>query len=87
MPVGQTSGRPFLPSFVARSRSAPETELHNPYLWSTTWVRCLDYLIKNGPPISYENVSQTDAKAAAAITKHWNELAPDLDGWLRLGKD
>jgi phytanoyl-CoA hydroxylase len=87
LPIGQPSGRPFLPGFVARSRSAPETELHNAHLWSTMWVRSLDYLTEKGAPTSYENVSKMGVKEAAEITQHWRDLAPDTDGWLRLGKD
>ena len=58
LPIGQPPGRPFIPGFVARSRSAPETELHNAYLWSAMWVRCLDYLTEKGAPTSYEGVSK-----------------------------
>lgn len=87
LPIGQPSGRPFLPGFVARSRSAPETELYNAYTWSTMWVRCLDYLTEKGAPTSYDGVSKMGVKEAAAITQHWRDLAPDADGWLRLGKD
>ena len=87
LPIGQPPGRPFIPGFVARSRSAPETELHNAYLWSAMWVRCLDYLTEKGAPTSYEGVSKMGLEEARAITSHWRELAPDVNGWLRLGKD
>ena len=87
LPMGQPSGRPFIPGFVARSRSAPETELHNAYLWSAMWARCLAYLKKTGAPTSYEGVSKMGVEEARAITRHWQALAPDVDGWLRLGKE
>ncbi len=87
LPIGQPSGRPFIPGFVARSRSAPETELHNAYLWRAMWVRCLDYLTATGTPTSYDGVSKMGLEEARAMTRHWNELAPDVHGWLRLGKD
>ena len=87
LPIGQPPGRPFIPGFVARSRSAPETELHNAYVWSAMWVRCLDYLTEKGVPASYEDRSKMGLEEAQAITNHWRELAPDVDGWLRLGKD
>ena len=84
--VGQASGRPFIPGFVARSRSAPETELRNPHIWSTMWIRCLDYLTEKGIPTSYDGVSKMSLEEAKKITKHWGDLCPNSDSWLRLGQ-
>ena len=36
-PVGQASGRPAFPGFVARSRANPESELTDPVLWDQLW--------------------------------------------------
>lgn len=36
-PVGQPSGRPAFPGFVARSRTHPETELRDPHKWQQLW--------------------------------------------------
>jgi len=36
-PVGQPTGRPWYPGFVARSRSRPETELRDHHLWAQSW--------------------------------------------------
>ena len=36
--VGQPTGRPWLPGFVARSRSHPESELRDPAGWKQLWV-------------------------------------------------
>jgi len=36
-PIGQSTGRPAFPGFVARSRQAPETELTDPGEWSQLW--------------------------------------------------
>jgi len=36
-PIGQASGRPAFPGFVARSRSNPDAELKDPKLWSQMW--------------------------------------------------
>ena len=86
--AGETSGRPFLPGFVARSRSAPDSELHNPYLWSTMWDRALTHRVQHGVPCSYQDVREgklSDEKAAS-ITAHWRQLAPDTLSWLRLGR-
>ena len=85
--VGQASGRPFIPGFVARSRSAPETELTNPHIWSAMWIRCLDYLTEKGAPTSYDAVSKMGIAEAKKITQHWTDLCPDSDSWLRLGKE
>ena len=51
------------------------------------WARCLAYLKKTGAPTSYEGVSKMGVEEARAITRHWHALAPDVDGWLRLGKE
>ena len=88
LPIGQTSGRPFLPGFVARSRKAPHTELHNPYIWSTMWDRALAYRVEHGAPYSYAalRANEISDEEAKSITAHWQELAPDVNGWLRLGR-
>lgn len=36
-PVGQASGRPAFPGFVARSRAKPESELRDPLRWNQMW--------------------------------------------------
>jgi ectoine hydroxylase-related dioxygenase (phytanoyl-CoA dioxygenase family) len=36
-PVGQPTGRPMFPGFVARSRSHPETELRDAEAWAASW--------------------------------------------------
>ena len=84
--AGQTAGRPFLPGFVARSRSAPESELHNPFVWSTMWDRALTYRVKHGVPYSYASLREgtVNEDQARAITEHWRRRAPDPQGWLRL---
>ena len=87
MPCARPKINAVVSGFVARSRSAPETELHNAYLWSAMWARCLAYLKKTGAPTSYEGVSKMGVEEARAITRHWHALAPDVDGWLRLGKE
>jgi ectoine hydroxylase-related dioxygenase (phytanoyl-CoA dioxygenase family) len=35
--TGQPTGRSHFPSFVARSRAHPETELHDWQVWKTMW--------------------------------------------------
>ena len=36
-PIGQPTGRPLFPGFVARSRSRPESVLTDPKVWSRLW--------------------------------------------------
>ena len=36
-PVGQPSGRPAFPGFVARSRANPDSELRDPVQWNRLW--------------------------------------------------
>ncbi len=44
-PVGQPSGRPAFPGFVARSRSAPETELRDATQWKQNWIDAKDRIL------------------------------------------
>ena len=37
-PTGQSTGRTYLPSFVARSRANPESELRDAAAWERLWV-------------------------------------------------
>lgn len=39
-PVGQPTGRPVFPGFIARSRRFPERELSRPEAWEQLWVDC-----------------------------------------------
>lgn len=36
-PIGQPTGRPWFPGFVARSRNQPESELHDAEAWAQLW--------------------------------------------------
>ncbi len=38
-PIGQPTGRPGFPGFVARSRSHPETEVHDHRVWANLWLQ------------------------------------------------
>ena len=87
LPLGEESGRPFLPAFVARSRSAPATELTNPFAWSTMWDRALTHRVEHGLPYSYAGLHAGEITAAEAdrVSDHYQRLAPDVHGWIRLG--
>jgi len=51
VPIGQPTGYPQLPGFVARSRTNPEAELHDAQKWHQMWVDCRERLAdKNAVP-------------------------------------
>ena len=44
-PIGQATGRDFLPGFIARSRQNPSAELHDPDKWRESWFAARDDLL------------------------------------------
>jgi phytanoyl-CoA hydroxylase len=48
-PIGQPTGRPWFPSFVVRSRSHPETEVHDPEVWASLWRQTRSRLAATPP--------------------------------------
>jgi ectoine hydroxylase-related dioxygenase (phytanoyl-CoA dioxygenase family) len=44
-PIGQPTGREVFPGFVARSRSNPESELHDPEAWAQSWYDARERLV------------------------------------------
>jgi phytanoyl-CoA hydroxylase len=44
-PLGQATGRDFLPGFVARSRNDPSAEFHDPDKWRQRWFAARDDLL------------------------------------------
>jgi hypothetical protein len=63
-PIGQPTGRPAFPGFVARSRREPETELHDPEQWSRMWVAARQQLADAGKDVPFNRWS-VDAPACA----------------------
>lgn len=49
-PIGQSTGRTNFPGFVARSRSNPDSELHDPVVWNEMWTVERDSLAKGEEP-------------------------------------
>ncbi len=49
-PIGQPTGRSVFPGFVARSRSKPDSELHDPALWYMMWKETRDALARSEQP-------------------------------------
>ena len=50
-PVGQATGRDVFPGFVARSKSHPETELHDPEAWAQSWIDARAHLAEVDNPV------------------------------------
>ena len=48
-PMGQNTGREVFPGFVARSRSQPEAELHDPVAWRQSWLDTRERLSQEEP--------------------------------------
>lgn len=46
--TGDPTGRPFFPSFVARSRAAPARALRDPAAWRALWTQARDKLARDG---------------------------------------
>ncbi len=44
-PVGQATGRPAFPGFVARSRRDPASELHDPEAWAAAWEQARQTIV------------------------------------------
>jgi phytanoyl-CoA hydroxylase len=49
-PVGQPTGRPAFPGFVARSKARPETVLRDPEAWSRSWYDARARLAEHEDP-------------------------------------
>lgn len=50
-PIGDDTGRPWFPGFVARSRSNPNSELRNAKLWAESWREARDNLANMEAPM------------------------------------
>jgi phytanoyl-CoA hydroxylase len=49
-PIGQPTGRPAFPGFVARSRRDPESELRDAEAWADLWRRARARLAEQETP-------------------------------------
>ena len=81
LPTGEPTGRPFLPSFVARSRSAPERELRDPELWSRMWRAALERVSRNPIDPTFGH----GADEAEKITARWHAATRNPSDWLNIG--
>ncbi|MDA1256990.1 MAG: phytanoyl-CoA dioxygenase family protein [Chloroflexi bacterium] len=50
-PIGQATGRAAFPGFVARSKEAPETELHDAEEWARIWRDARFHLAQQADPV------------------------------------
>ncbi|HEY2388536.1 MAG TPA: phytanoyl-CoA dioxygenase family protein [Candidatus Binatia bacterium] len=85
VPTGAPTGRPYLPAFVARSRTAPHSELTSADVWAAMWRQAFAALSRGGLPVPHP--ATTSHARARAITEAWQRAAPDPAGWLRLRHD
>ena len=51
LPVGQPTGRPMFPDFVARSRSNPASELRDAAVWADLWMKARARVAAANPPV------------------------------------
>ncbi len=63
-PVGQSTGREIFPGFVARSRTNPENELHDPVIWHEMWRDTRDALARGEEPQSFNRWDGSDPACA-----------------------
>jgi phytanoyl-CoA hydroxylase len=62
-PIGQPTGRPWFPGFVARSRVNPASELRDPEVWAQLWRETRATLAKGDIP-SFNRWSSGDPRCA-----------------------
>ncbi len=62
-PIGEPTGRPWFPGFVARSRSAPESVLPDAAAWAALWDRARQRLAA-APPTSFQRWAEEDPDCA-----------------------
>ena len=63
-PIGQPTGRPWFPGFVARSRSHPEWELRDPEEWGRVWQEAGIKLSQGDPPPDFYRWKADDPRCA-----------------------
>ena len=81
LPTGEPTGRPFLPSFVARSRSTPDREFHDAELWGRMWRAALEFLSKNPVSLNFGH----GPGEAERITARWRATTRNPSDWLNIG--
>ena len=82
LPIGHRKIKPFLPSFVARSRENPGSELTDARLWADYWDAALEYLDRYELPLP--DPFELSASQVERIEERWRKLIPAQDSWLSL---
>ena len=82
-PVGEPTGKPYLPGFIAHSLEDPSRVLKDAAVWQRMWSNALENIavIQPVPP-----PRETSLEDAMAISRYWKEKTPDPDAWLNLNK-
>jgi len=62
-PIGQSTGRPWFPGFVARSRAEPESELTDASRWAELWREARSRLAAGGD-VAFNRWQQGDPRCA-----------------------
>jgi ectoine hydroxylase-related dioxygenase (phytanoyl-CoA dioxygenase family) len=62
-PIGEPTGRPWFPGFVARSQANPASELMDPEIWAGLWREARATLAKGEIP-SFNRWSRGDPRCA-----------------------
>ena len=61
--IGDPTGRPWFPGFIARSRARPESELHDPNQWAESWQEARRVLSQN-ENVTFNRWAQDDPRCA-----------------------
>jgi len=79
--IGEPSGRPYLPGFIAHSLEEPSRILKDALVWQQMWGNALENIASIQPVPSPRETSLAEA---IAIRRYWEEKAPDPEAWLNL---
>jgi len=79
--TGEPSGRPYLPGFIAHSLEEPSRVLKDATVWQQMWDIALENIASIQPVPSPQ---ETNLAEAVAISRYWEEKAPDPEAWLKL---
>jgi hypothetical protein len=59
-PIGQPTGRPWFPAFVARSRQQPASEVSDPAAWAKLWQATRSRLTTTPPDRKFSRWEGTE---------------------------
>jgi hypothetical protein len=62
-PIGQATGRPWFPGFIARSKSQPESELRSSETWAESW-RAARHELAHSEDVTFNRWKQGDPRCA-----------------------